>query len=331
MSTLIIAEAGVNAGNSLPLAKQMCDVAKDCGADIVKFQTALPELVISRYAPKADYQKETTGAQETQLEMIKKLHLTFEEHTELKLYCDRIGINYLSTPFDLVSLKFLSTLDLPIYKIPSGEITNLPLLEAVAALKKEVILSTGMCNMDEVTEAVNVLLSHGTSSLTLLHCNTEYPTPFCDVNLRAMISLKEKFDLKVGYSDHTNGFEAAIAAVALGAVVIEKHFTLDKNAPGPDHKASLDPGELTTMVNAVRNTEQLLGSGDKTPSPSESKNIVIARKSIVASRPIKMGELLTIDNITTKRPGDGISPMRWHEMLGTPASYDFEEDEQIRL
>ncbi len=329
MSTLIIAEAGVNAGNSLTLAKKMCDVAKGCGADIVKFQTALPELVISKYAPKADYQKATTDAQESQLEMIKKLHLTFEEHAELKRYCDDIGIVYLSTPFDPVSLDFLSTLDLPIYKIPSGEITNLPLLEAVAELKKEVILSTGMCNMDEVTEAVNVLLSHGVPSLTLLHCNTEYPTPFHDVNLRAMLTLKEKFGVKVGYSDHTTGIEAAVAAVALGACVIEKHFTLDKNAPGPDHKASLEPDELTAMVNAVRNTEQLVGNGEKKPSPSETKNINIARKSIVASRPIKKGEMLTIDNITTKRPGDGISPMRWHEILDTLAVRDFEEDEQI--
>ncbi len=331
MSVLIIAEAGVNAANSLVTAKEMCDTALSAGADIVKFQTAVPELVISRFAEKAEYQKRSTGSDESQLEMIKKLHLTFEEHAELKRYCDEIGIIYLSTPFDLVSLEFLSTLDMPLYKIPSGEITNLPLLEAIAEKGRPIIMSTGMCTLDEVGEAVSVLERHSLPKLTLLHCNTEYPTPYCDVNLRAMLTLRDRFSVDVGYSDHTDGIEASVAAVALGATVIEKHFTLDKNAQGPDHKASLDPDELENLVKAVRNTEKLLGSDQKLPSPSESRNIEIARKSIVAARSITKGEILDADNITTKRPGNGISPMRWHDVLGQVATKDFAEDEPIEL
>ncbi len=331
MSTLIIAEAGVNAANSLSKAKELCDIAKASGADIVKFQTAVPELVISRFAEKAEYQKRSTGSEESQLEMIKKLHLTFEEHRQLKNYCDEIGIAYLSTPFDLVSLEFLSELDIPIYKIPSGEITNLPLLEAVAKKGKPVIMSTGMCSLEEVSWAVEVLGGYDLPKLTLLHCNTEYPTPYHDVNMSAMLTMKERFGVSVGYSDHTEGMEASIAAVTLGAEVIEKHFTYDKEAPGPDHRASLDPKELSELVRAIRNTELLIGSGIKTPSLSESKNIAIARKSIVAARKITKGELLNDQNITTKRPGDGISPIRWHEVIGTVATRDFEQDEKIEL
>ncbi len=328
---LIIAEAGVNAGNSLTLARGLALMAKQAGADMVKFQTAVPELVISRFAEKAEYQKRTTGEDESQLEMIKKLHLSFEEHRMLKEYCDGIGIAYLSTPFDLKSLEFLVTLNLPMYKIPSGEITNLPLLEAVAKTEKPIIMSTGMCTLEEISEAVKVIKAISSSKLTLLHCNTEYPTPFEDVNLKAMLTIAEKFNLDVGYSDHTRGLEAAVAAVALGATVIEKHFTYDKNAKGPDHAASLDPQELKQLVASIRNTEILLGKNDKTPSKSESKNIEIARKSIVASAKIKEGETLTTENITTKRPGNGISPMRWHEVLGSKAVKNFDEDEPIVL
>ncbi len=331
MSVLIIAEAGVNAGNSLTEAKKLALIAKQAGADIVKYQTAVPELVISRFAQKAEYQKKATGGDESQLEMIKKLHLTFDEHRELQQYCNEIGITYLSTPFDLVSLDFLATLNLSLYKIPSGEITNLPLLEEVAKLGKPIIMSTGMCTMSEISAAVDVLSKYSIKSLTLLHCNTEYPTPFEDVNLKAMLTLKSHFGVAIGYSDHTRGIEASVAAVALGATVIEKHFTIDKNAVGPDHAASLDPQELKQLVSAVRNTETLLGSSEKFASPSESRNINIARKSIVAKVNIKKGDILTQDNITTKRPGDGINPMRWHEILGSVAVKDFDEDEPISL
>ncbi len=329
MSVLIIAEAGVNAGNSLTEAKKLALVAKNSGADIVKYQTAVPELVISRFAQKAEYQKKNTGEDESQLEMIKKLHLTFDEHRLLKEYCDEIGITYLSTPFDLVSLDFLAGLNLSLYKIPSGEITNLPLLEAVAKTKKPIIMSTGMCTIEEIDAAVAVLNSFNVPKLTLLHCNTEYPTPFEDVNLRAMVTIANKFLVDVGYSDHTTGIEASVAAVALGATVIEKHFTLDKNAPGPDHIASLDPDELCSLVSAVRNTETLLGSDKKFPSPSERRNIDIARKSIVAAIEIKKGDILTTENITTKRPGNGICPMHWHEIIGTVAQRDYQQDEPI--
>ncbi len=331
MAVLIIAEAGVNAGNSLTEAKKLALVAKQAGADIVKYQTAVPELVISRFAQKAEYQKQTTGEDESQLEMIKKLHLTFDEHRQLKEYCEEIGITYLSTPFDLVSLEFLISLDMPLYKIPSGEITNLPLLEGVAKTGRPVVVSTGMCTIGEIEDAVKVLRQGGVDSLTLLHCNTDYPTPFEDVNLKAMLTIKEHFALDVGYSDHTRGIEASVAAVALGAKVIEKHFTVDKDAKGPDHKASLDPQELKQLVFAVRNTEQLLGSSKKFASPSESRNIEIARKSIVAAVPIKKGEPLTTDNITTKRPANGVSPMRWYDVLGTIAIRDFDPDEPIAI
>lgn len=331
MSILIIAEAGVNHNGSLERAKEMALAAKKAGADIVKYQTAVPEQVVSRFAEKADYQKQQTGSEESQLEMIKKIHFGFEEHRQLKEYCDEIGIRYLSTPFDLDSIDFLATLDMSVWKIPSGEITNLPYLEKVAALKKPLILSTGMSMLSEIEDALAVLEENGCEDVTLLHCNTEYPTPMEDVNLLAMRELEEQFALPVGFSDHTLGIEADIAAAALGACVIEKHFTLDKTLEGPDHQASLEPDELEAMVRAIRNIEKALGTGEKHVTPSEAKNRPIARKSIVAKRAIKKGEVFTAENLTTKRPGDGISPMRWYDVLGKEASRDFAEDEKISL
>ena len=331
MSILIIAEAGVNHNGSLERAKEMALAAKKAGADIVKYQTAVPEQVVSRFAEKADYQKQHTGSEESQLEMIKKIHFGFEEHRQLKEYCDEIGIRYLSTPFDLDSIDFLATLDMSVWKIPSGEITNLPYLEKVAALKKPLILSTGMSMLSEIEDALAVLEENGCEDVTLLHCNTEYPTPMEDVNLLAMRDLEEQFALPVGFSDHTLGIEADIAAAALGACVIEKHFTLDKTLEGPDHQASLEPDELEAMVRAIRNIEKALGTGEKHVTPSEAKNRPIARKSIVAKRAIKKGEVFTAENLTTKRPGDGISPMRWYDVLGKEASRDFAEDEKISL
>lgn len=331
MSILIIAEAGVNHNGSLERAKEMALAAKKAGADIVKYQTAVPEQVVSRFAEKADYQKQQTGSEESQLEMIKKIHFGFEEHRQLKEYCDEIGIRYLSTPFDLDSIDFLATLDMPVWKIPSGEITNLPYLEKAAALKKPLILSTGMSMLSEIEDALAVLEENGCEDVTLLHCNTEYPTPMEDVNLLAMRDLEEQFALPVGFSDHTLGIEADIAAAALGACVIEKHFTLDKTLEGPDHQASLEPDELEAMVRAIRNIEKALGTGEKHVTPSETKNRPIARKSIVAKRAIKKGEVFTAENLTTKRPGDGISPMRWYDVLGKEASRDFAEDEKISL
>ena len=331
MSILIIAEAGVNHNGSLAMAKQLAGVAKAAGADIVKFQTAKPELVISRFAEKAEYQKAETGEAESQLEMCKRIHLTFDEHAQLKEYCDSIGIAYLSTPFDLDSIDFLQQLGTPMWKVPSGEITNLPYLEKIAATKKPVILSTGMSMISEIEDALTILEDGGAGPITLLHCNTEYPTPIEDANLLAMQDLREQCGLPVGYSDHTAGIEADIAAAALGAVVIEKHFTLDKALPGPDHKASLSPEELTAMVAAVRKTELALGDGRKHVTESEAKNKPIARKSILAKRDIKKGETFTPENLTVKRPGDGISPMRWYDVLGKTAKRDFAEDEKIEL
>ncbi len=331
MPILIIAEAGVNHNGDLACAKRMALAAKEAGADIVKYQTAVPELVVSKFAEKAAYQKQQTGAGESQLEMVRRIHFGFEAHRELKEYCDAIGIQYLSTPFDLSSVDFLATLDMPVWKIPSGEITNLPYLEKVAALHKPVILSTGMSTLAEVEDALSILEAGGTEDITLLHCNTEYPTPMADANLLAMLDLAETFGLPVGYSDHTLGIEADIAAAALGATVLEKHFTLDKTMEGPDHKASLEPNELAAMVRAVRNVELALGDGKKHVTESEAKNKPIARKSIVARRAIRAGEAFTEENLTVKRPGDGISPMRWHEVLGQTAKRDFEEDETITL
>ncbi len=331
MSVKIIAEAGVNHNGSLAMARELARVAKACGADVVKYQTAVPELVISKFAEKAAYQKKTTGESESQLEMVRRIHFDFAAHKELKEYCDSIGIQYLSAAFDIPSVKFLGLLDLPELKIPSGEITNLPYLEAVGKLGLPIILSTGMSNLAEVEDALSILEDAGSGAITLLHCNTEYPTPYQDANLAAMLALNEQFGLPVGLSDHTNGWECDVAAAALGASVIEKHFTLDKTLPGPDQTASLNPAEFAAMVRAVRNIEAAMGSGEKVVSPSEARNKPIARKSIVAACEIKAGEVFTVDNITTKRPGDGISPMRWYEVLGKKALRDFAEDEKIAL
>lgn len=331
MRTLIIAEAGVNHNGSLELAKQLVVKAKEAGADIVKFQTGKPELLVSRFAEKAEYQKKSTGSGESQLEMLRRINLTFPDFAPLKAFCEEVGITFLSTPFDLESVAFLDELGVPFWKIPSGEVTNLPYLEALAETGRPVVMSTGMCEMGEIEAALRVLRENGTTDIRLLHCNTEYPTPFADVNLRAMETMRNAFGVEVGYSDHTKGIEVPIAAVALGATIIEKHFTLDRNMEGPDHKASLEPDELAAMVSAIRNIELALGNGEKTASPSERKNIAVARKSIVAKRAIKVGERLTEDNLTVKRPGSGVSPMRWRDVLGTAAIRDFEEDEMIEL
>lgn len=329
--TYIIAEAGVNHNNDINLAKRMIETAKKAGADAVKFQTFCTESLVSKSAKKADYQISTTNSSESQFDMIKKLELSYESHIEIKLHCEKVGITFLSTPFDIESIMFLQQLGIAIWKIPSGEITNLPYLIEIAKTKKKVIMSTGMCNMDEIAQAIDILRLYDCHDITLLHCNTEYPTPFEDVNLTAMVSMKSAFNVKIGYSDHTLGIEVPIAAVAMGAEVIEKHFTLDRNLAGPDHKASLLPEELQQMVRSIRNVETSLGSGLKIPSQSESKNIYIARKSIVAKEDIKEGEIYTSQNITTKRPGNGISPMKWFEILGTTAKRDFVKDEMIEV
>lgn len=331
MPVKIIAEAGVNHNGSLAIAKEMARVAKSCGADVVKYQTAVPELVISKFAQKADYQKKTTGETESQLEMVRRIHFDFAAHQELKEYCDAIGIQYLSAAFDIPSVAFLGTLELPELKIPSGEITNLPYLEAVGALHTPVILSTGMSRLSEIEDAISVLEESGCPALTILHCNTEYPTPYQDANLAAMLTLHEQFGLPVGLSDHTCGWECDVAAAALGASIIEKHFTLDKTLPGPDQAASLSPSEFAAMVTAVRNLEAAMGTGEKAVSPSEAGNKPVARKSIVAACAIAAGEMFTTENITTKRPGDGISPMRWYDVLGKKALRAFAEDEKIEV
>ena len=328
--TLIIAEAGVNHNGDLQMAKQLVDQAKATGADIVKFQTAKLGSLVSKYAGMADYQKKNTGHVESQKEMLQKLLLPYEDFICLSEYCKEVGIGFLSTPFDVESIHFLEEL-VPFWKVPSGEITNYPYLVEIGKTKKPVILSTGMCEIPEIDDAVAVLKENGTTDLTLLHCNTQYPTPYEDVNLRAMETLQKRYHVEIGYSDHTQGIEVPIAAVARGAVVIEKHFTLDRNLPGPDHKASLEPEELRTMVRAIRNIELALGSPEKKVSPSEKENLSVARKSIVAAREIKKGELLGEDNLTTKRPGNGISPMKWNEVIGTYAVKDFKEDELIVL
>ena len=325
----IIAEAGVNHNGDIKLAYKMIDVAKAAGADAIKFQTFVSENLVSTHAKKAEYQKENTGNQESQLEMLKKLELSYEDFRKLNEYCLKSGITFLSTAFDLESIGFLNTLNLPIWKVPSGEITNLPYLEKIAATKKEIIMSTGMSTLEEISDALGAL--KGAKKITILHCNTEYPTTMKDVNLRAMKTLKKEFGLDVGYSDHTEGIEVAIAAVALGANVIEKHFTLDKEMIGPDHKASLEPDELRRMVQSIRNVERALGSEKKGLTSSEEKNISIVRKSIVAKKRINKDEPFTEDNITIKRPGNGISPMKWYQVIGSVALKDFEEDEIITL
>lgn len=327
MKTVIIAEAGVNHNGDMGLAKRLIDEAKKAGADFVKFQTAVNPT--SKYAPKAEYQKRETGAGESQLEMALKLRLTLEQHYELYQYCNKVGISYLSTAFDIESVHFLDSLNLPFWKIPSGEITNLPYLLEIAKTTRPVVMSTGMAEMSEIETAIRILRDNGSREITLLQCHTDYPTKMENVNLRAMNMLSEVFRVPVGLSDHSVGIEVPIAAVALGAVIVEKHFTLDRNMYGPDHKASIEPKELNEMIKSIRNIEIALGDGEKACSSLERKNIIVARKSIVAKKHIKKGEIYTEENITTKRPGNGISPMEWFDVLGTRAVRDFGEDELI--
>ena len=328
---IIIAEAGVNHNGNFDMARQMIIEAKKAGADYVKFQTAVPELVISTFAPKAEYQKETTGAGESQLEMCKAIHLPLSDYSRLKAICDEVGIGFMSTPFDLVSIDCLDALKMDYWKIPSGEITNLPYLRKIASKGGRVILSTGMSTLEEVSTAVEILVAGGIAreNIILLHCTTQYPTPAEAVNLRAMDALRAIGCGGVGYSDHTVGITIPIAAAARGARVIEKHFTLDRTLPGPDHRASLEPDELAAMVSAVRIVEQALGTGVKEVAEAERPNIAVARKSIVAARDIRAGEVLTEENITVKRPGNGISPMLWDKIIGTTASRDYSADELI--
>lgn len=333
-NVLIIAEAGVNHNGSLEIAKRLVDEASSAGVDIIKFQTFKTEKLVSKAAKQAEYQKKNIGkGEETQYAMLKKLELSNEQHEELIAYCKSKNIRFFSTAFDMDSIDYLHSLNLSLWKIPSGEITNYPYLKKIASYKEPVILSTGMCELSDIENAINVLVANGVSkdTITVLHCNTEYPTPMKDVNLKAMLEIKEKFGVEIGYSDHTEGIEVPIAAVALGATVIEKHFTLDKNMEGPDHKASLEPSELKAMVKSIRNIEQALGSGHKTISESERKNIEIARKSIVAAKDIKEGDIFTEDNITVKRPGNGISPMEWENVIGKVAKRNFQEEELIEL
>ncbi len=331
----IIAEAGVNHNGSVEMAKQLIDKAAESGADIIKFQTFKSEKLVSRFARQAEYQKKNIGkdSDDSQLNMLKKLELSEQAHAELVSYCEQKGIKFFSTAFDLESISYLHTLHLGLWKIPSGEITNYPYIKKVAQYGEPVILSTGMCEITDISAAMDVLLTNGVKreQITILHCNTEYPTPYQDVNLRAMQEIKDKFNVKVGYSDHTNGIEVPIAAVALGATVIEKHFTLDRSLPGPDHKASLEPDDLKAMVSAIRHVENALGDGHKKISESEKKNIAIARKSIVAACPISKGDLLTEQNLTVKRPGTGISPMNWESVIGTKAVKDFQEEDLIEI
>lgn len=329
---LIIAEAGVNHNGDIRLAKKLIDAAANAQVDFVKFQTFNSKKLVTRNAERATYQIENTNhSSDSQLAMLQKLELSKEDHLELISYCETKGIKFLSTGFDLDSLDFLNELSIPLFKVPSGEITNLPYLRKIASFGKPVVISTGMADLGEVENALNVVLQEGVDKkdITILHCNTEYPTPMEDVNLKAMLSIKEKLNVNIGYSDHTLGIEIPIAAVAMGAAVIEKHFTLDNTMEGPDHKASLEPSELGAMVSSIRNIERALGHGRKEPSPSEMKNKAVARKSIVANKEIKKGAIFTSDNLTIKRPGTGISPMLWDEIMGTKATKHYDEDDLI--
>ncbi|WP_027390052.1 N-acetylneuraminate synthase [Chrysiogenes arsenatis] len=330
-SVFIIAEAGVNHNGSLGLAKQLIEIAAKAGADAVKFQTFQANTLVSKKAQKAEYQKQTTDAQESQYDMIKKLELTEAMHIELINHCKHHQIEFLSTPFDNNSIDLLNKLGMNTFKIPSGEITNLPYLRHIGELQKHIILSTGMADLGEVEDALDILVASGTplENITVLHATTEYPCPIQEVNLRAMQTIKQAFGVKVGYSDHTQGIEIPIAAVAMGATIIEKHFTLDRNMEGPDHKASLEPAELQAMVDAIRNIEKALGDGKKKPTSSEAKNKPVARKSLVAAKTIKVGEILNSDNVCIKRPGNGINPMRWDEVMGTKAIKNYNEDDLI--
>lgn len=329
---LIIAEAGVNHNGDIVLAKKLIDAAADAGVDYVKFQTFNSKKLVSKKAQKADYQKNNMNDElESQLKMLEKLELSKEDHLVLIKHCKSKSIKFLSTAFDLDSMEFLNELKIDLWKVPSGEITNLPYLRKLGSLGKPVIISTGMAEMTEIDDALNVIISSGTKKehITVLHCNTEYPTPMQDVNLTAMNTIKKVFNVSIGYSDHTLGIEIPTAAVALGATVIEKHFTLDKMMDGPDHKASLEPDELKAMVKAIRNIEEAMGTGVKQPSPSEAKNKPIARKSIVANKDISKGEIFNENNITVKRPGTGISPMKWDEIIGKSSSRNYKADDLI--
>ena len=334
MSVLIIAEAGVNHNGSMQIAKQLVDAAVEAGVDIIKFQTFKADKLVSKVAKQAEYQKKNIGdGNDSQYEMLKKLELSEENHEELIVYCKEKGIRFWSTAFDFESMDYLHSLKLGLWKIPSGEVTNYPFIRKIASYGEDVIMSTGMCEEQDIQNAIDVLIKFGVrkEQITLLHCNTQYPTPYNDVNLTAMNCIKNTFGMKVGYSDHTQGIEVPVAAVALGASIIEKHFTIDRNLPGPDHKASLEPSELKAMVSSIRHIEQALGDGIKKVSDSERANISVARKSIVAACPIRKGELLTEENLTVKRPGTGLSPMFWEEVLGTRAVKDYEEEDLIVL
>lgn len=330
--TFIIAEAGVNHNGSVQRAIEMVEVASNSGADAIKFQTFVSDEMATNYSYKAEYQDKNTRSNLTHLKMLKKYELSFDDFIKVKQACVQKNIEFMSTPFDLYSLKFLQSIKMKTYKIPSGEITNLPLLEGVGRLNKKTILSTGMSSIDEIDQAIKVLISKGTlkKNIFLLHCNSEYPTPMENINLNSIVFLRDKFDLLTGLSDHTLGIEVPIAAVALGAKIIEKHFTLSKKLSGPDHLSSLSPKELNQMIVGIRNIEKALGEENKKPTLGEIKNIYVARKSIVASTKIKKGETFSSKNLTTKRPGDGISPMEWHSLIGKKSKYDFKKDEQIR-
>lgn len=331
--TIIIAEAGVNHNGSIELAKKMVKVAKECGVDYIKFQTFKADKIANKFAKQAEYQKKNLHQDTSQLEMLKTLELSNDEFILLNDFCDTVGVKFMSTPFDIGSIDFLSGLNMDYMKVPSGEITNLPYLRKIASKGIPVIMSTGMCHLGEIEDALDILYNGGltTDKITLLHCNTEYPTPMSDVNLHAMQTLRSAFGTKVGYSDHTKGIEIPIAAVAMGASVIEKHFTLDRSLPGPDHIASLEPSELRAMVDAIRNIELAVGSTTKRVSSSEHKNRVVARKSIVAAKDIKAGEIFTEENLTVKRPGNGISPMQWDDIIGKKSIRNFVVDELIEL
>lgn len=332
----IVAEIGCNHNGDPNLAKQMVDVAKECGVDAVKFQTFKADRLISKYAPKAEYQKVTTGTQDSQLEMTRKLELPYDEFRKLEKYAKSIGLEVFSTPFDMESIEFLASMEQKVWKIPSGELTNLPYLEKIAKLNiegKSIVISSGMATIDEIQQALNVLESNGVNKneITILHCNTEYPTPYEDVNLNAFHQLNRIFnDYNIGFSDHSIGYFAGVASVPYGVTFIEKHFTLNKDFEGPDHKASVTPSELKLLCEGIRAVEKSLGVSEKIVTKSEEKNKIVARKSIIANKAIKKGEIFTTDNLTTKRPGNGISPMHWYDILGKEAQFDFEEDEIIR-
>lgn len=327
----IIAEAGVNHNGSLETAKKMVNAAREAGADAIKFQTFKAENIVTKNASRAEYQVKNTGEDASQYSMLKELELSYDDFRELKAYCDDSGIEFLSTPFDLESIDFLQELGIRFLKIPSGEITNFPYLRKIGQTGMPVIMSTGMSTLEEVGEAIRVLREYGSNEISLLHCTTEYPAPLDSVNLRAMQTMAEAFNLPVGYSDHTSGIAVSVAAVAMGAVIIEKHFTLDRNMEGPDHKASLEPDELKAMVQSIRDVEMAMGTGEKGLSYSELKNVSVVRKSIVAKRAIRKGMLFSEDNLSVKRPGTGVNPMQWNKVIGLCAKRDYEEDEMIEL